>query len=219
MDFLHTHLDTVDSTNRWLMDWANTHPARTHFVSCDTQTCGRGQHGRKWQDGGICASLYLPNDKLCAPFDGRLALGVGISLAKLLQVKVKWPNDLGMVKHGAFYKLGGILIEKAKDGVVIGVGLNRRTPAISCVPSYTMALEYPMTYANLAQTIAKPAPLNQFGDVDALHGHYVWAHGVCTTGQKFIHGCAHGIDNNGALLIDNTPLLAGQVRLVAQGFI
>ena len=150
----HTHLPTTHSTNSQLIDWITLsyqeqsptdhnrpHFSRPHLLTADTQSSGRGQHGRTWQSpiGNVYLSLYIPtqafatDSALCLSYrlDGRLSLCVGYQLSKmpiiqqinqsrtqfnLPKIGVKWVNDVGFYQQTAnqavqFQKLSGILIE------------------------------------------------------------------------------------------------------------
>ena len=99
------------------------------------QTAGRGRAGRVWEDGagnfmGSTVVALRPGD----PLPQTLALITGLAVAEAVSavpgapgVMLKWPNDL--LVDGA--KLAGILLERAGDIVVIGVGVNLlRAPAV-----------------------------------------------------------------------------------------
>ena len=100
------------------------------------QTAGRGRAGRQWEDGagnfmGSTVVTLRPGD----PLPQTLALVTGLAVAEAVsavpgapRVMLKWPNDL--LVDGA--KLAGILLERAGDTVVIGVGVNLlRAPEVS----------------------------------------------------------------------------------------
>lgn len=99
------------------------------------QTAGKGRAGRRWEDGagnfmGSTVVALRPGD----PLPHTLALVTGLAAAEAVaavpgapQVMLKWPNDL--LVAGA--KLAGILLERASNIVVIGVGVNLlRAPAV-----------------------------------------------------------------------------------------
>lgn len=100
-----------------------------HWLIADRQTAGRGRQGREWFDGAgnFMGSTYverLPGD----PAAGTLALVAGLAVYEavaplippLHQPVLKWPND---VMIGAA-KLCGILLEGARSGVIVGIGVN-----------------------------------------------------------------------------------------------
>ena len=92
------------------------------------QRVGRGRLERQWASppGGLWFSLVLwPDWDKERP--GVLPLTIAVAMAEGLaksvrniSVGLKWPNDL-MVDEK---KLGGILMERSGDGLVVGVGVN-----------------------------------------------------------------------------------------------
>ncbi len=90
------------------------------------QTAGRGRRGRQWLSpfaGQIMFSFYWTFDPKKS-IEG-LSLVIGLAIAEVLNVQVKWPNDILFDER----KLGGILVEIAnhKNGMlnlVIGIGIN-----------------------------------------------------------------------------------------------
>lgn len=102
------------------------------WLIADRQTEGRGRHGRVWADGvgnfmGSTLVRLRDNDP---PAQG-LALMMAICLVDSLGdmivdggarrfFRIKWPNDI--LIGGA--KVAGILLERFRDYVVIGVGVN-----------------------------------------------------------------------------------------------
>lgn len=98
-----------------------------HWLVADRQTAGRGRLDRQWHDGagnfmGSTVVHVRPSD----PAAPTLALVCGLSLHGLLaplvtgSLMLKWPNDV--LANGA--KLAGILLERAGDAVVVGIGVN-----------------------------------------------------------------------------------------------
>lgn len=98
------------------------------WLRADRQTGGRGRQGRVWQSppGNFYGST-LVRLRSGDPAAATLALVVAVALDEAVGVyapgadlAIKWPNDL--LLGGA--KLAGILLERAGDAVVIGVGVN-----------------------------------------------------------------------------------------------
>jgi len=97
------------------------------WLRADRQTGGRGRSGRTWVSppGNLYASTIV---RLQAgdPPAPTLALVAGLALFEAVRpcagegVRLKWPNDL----HAGNRKLGGILLERGDDVVVVGIGLN-----------------------------------------------------------------------------------------------
>lgn len=108
----HRHLTSSASTNSELIaDVQNgtLNATEIHLLTAETQSAGRGQHGRSWQSprGNVYLSLYHP---VHIPVSGLLSLIIGVELAKmpviqilneqlhterLTPIGVKWANDLG----------------------------------------------------------------------------------------------------------------------------
>ena len=119
----------ISSTNEWILQ---NIPSLKKGDLCvaEYQTAGRGRRGRQWLSpfaGQIIFSFYWTFDPR-KPIEG-LSLVIGLAIAEVLNVQVKWPNDI--LFDGR--KLGGILVEIAnhKNGMlnlVIGVGINVLLP-------------------------------------------------------------------------------------------
>lgn len=93
------------------------------WLVADRQTAGRGRLGRSWDSAagnfhGSTVVALRPGD----PSIGGLSLAVGHALFVAVgpPAYLKWPNDL--LLRGA--KVGGILLERQGDHVVIGFGVN-----------------------------------------------------------------------------------------------
>ena len=119
----------ISSTNEWILQ---NIPSLKKGDLCvaEYQTAGRGRRGRQWLSpfaGQIMFSFYWTFDPKKS-IEG-LSLVIGLAIAEVLNVQVKWPNDI--LFNGR--KLGGILVEIAnhKNGMlnlVIGVGINVSLP-------------------------------------------------------------------------------------------
>ena len=108
----HRHVASSASTNSELIEALQNGAldvATVHVLTAETQSAGRGQHGRSWQSprGNVYLSLYHP---VHMPISGLLSLIIGLELAKmpviqmlneqlqaqgLTPIGVKWANDLG----------------------------------------------------------------------------------------------------------------------------
>lgn len=99
------------------------------WLVADRQNAGRGRQGRTWFDGcgNFMGSTVIhpgPGD----PPAPTLALAAGLAVYEAIQslcrlpsaLMLKWPNDLLLGDA----KLSGILLERAGDAVVIGIGVN-----------------------------------------------------------------------------------------------
>lgn len=127
-------LDSVDSTNTYLMSLAAQGAAEGLAVIANQQTAGRGRRGRSFQSTeglGLYMSVLVRPDLPAIDVPEltawtAVAVCDGIQAAWGKRPGVKWINDLIADRR----KLGGILTELAlnPDGtlshVVIGIGIN-----------------------------------------------------------------------------------------------
>ncbi len=122
-------VEETTSTNEDMLVLAESGEPEGLWLRADTQIGGRGRMGRTWQSpiGNLYASTLVrvrPGD----PAPATLALVAAVAVHEILcayvadrfSVSIKWPNDL--VSDGA--KLAGILLERSKDAIVIGIGVN-----------------------------------------------------------------------------------------------
>lgn len=142
-------LQSVDSTNAYLM--AKPAPPLGQGQVCLTehQTAGRGRRGRPWVSGygrNLTLSLSWTFDLPMSRLAG-LSLAVGVAVADALadqsvqDLALKWPNDLYLDGR----KLAGFLVEASGEAngptrVVIGIGLNVALP-----PDCADAIDQPWT--------------------------------------------------------------------------
>lgn len=100
-----------------------------YWLIADAQTTGRGRHGRSWLDGpgnfmGSTAVRLLPPD----PPPASLSFVAALALYEALQghvatpqaLALKWPNDVLLGRA----KLAGILLERAGETAIVGIGVN-----------------------------------------------------------------------------------------------
>lgn len=209
-------LPQMDSTNSELMRRARSGQTDPVLLVAERQTAGRGRLGRDWSSEqqapgrSLTFSLGLPLSP--AEWSG-LSLAVGLALAESLhpQLQLKWPNDLWLGDR----KVAGILIETASVGqeryVVIGVGINVETPAVTGLrtppaglcevmpqlqaPDVLLRIALPLVQAVQRFAVDGFAPLvAAYTARDRLLGQDV----VCTDG---LTGTARGVDGGGALLV------------------
>ncbi|MFD9541552.1 biotin--[acetyl-CoA-carboxylase] ligase [Streptomyces sp. NPDC060022] len=147
---LWTSLDivgTTGSTNSDLAARAASGLAEGTVLVAEEQTAGRGRLDRSWTApprSGLFFSVYLtpgdvpPERWGWLPLLAGVATATGLAQSAGVDMALKWPNDLLVTiptgsgtrpgetgtPPGAERKTGGILAERAGDGVVIGIGLN-----------------------------------------------------------------------------------------------
>jgi BirA family biotin operon repressor/biotin-[acetyl-CoA-carboxylase] ligase len=236
--------ETLPSTSDRLLAIDELPSGRFDACLAEFQSAGRGRRGRHWVApfaSGLCLSLNWSYPDAPATL-AALSLAAGVAALRALGqlgvsgLALKWPNDIVQEDR----KLGGILIDLRSEAagpayVVVGIGINVRLPAsarerlaIEGVRAMDLATlgELPLRNALAAGLIAElSAALVEYGargmsafadewrDADALAGRTV---AVLHGGQK-LEGCARGVDDDGALLleVDGVPrrIVSGEVSV------
>ncbi|WP_413531453.1 bifunctional biotin--[acetyl-CoA-carboxylase] ligase/biotin operon repressor BirA [Rahnella inusitata] len=233
-------LPVIDSTNQYLLDRIGELSSGDACVA-EYQQAGRGRRGRKWFSpfgSNLYLSMYWKLDQGPAAAMG-LSLVIGIVMAEVLQrlgaedVRVKWPNDLYLKDR----KLAGILVEltgKTGDAaqLVIGAGINlkMREPAADTINQGWINLQEAgvnidrneltamllkelraallhFEREGLAPFISRWRGLDNFLDRPVK----------LLIGDQEIHGIERGIDQQGALLLEQDgiikPYIGGEISL------
>ena len=132
--------DRLDSTQSELRRQLDAEPSLPWGVTVWAleQTAGRGRRGRSWvsrRGDTLMWSTWTPTT-LAPEKAPLLSLAAGLSLAETLDpwvnTRLKWPNDVLTPDER---KLAGILAEgvwhgSRLTGVIIGIGLNLRSPEL-----------------------------------------------------------------------------------------
>lgn len=218
---------TIDSTNRYLMQQAALELAAPYVVFAEHQTGGRGRRSRQWVSpfsGNIYMSLLWRFQQVPAELMG-LSLAIGVAVCRALgklgvtELSLKWPNDI--LCQGR--KLCGILVEMHGESngpyaVVIGLGLN-----VYMDKEQSRAIEQPwidlssvlpgkVTRNHIAATLADylietmqafessglTTFIQEWRDMDSYKDKKV----QMILADQTIEGVSRGIDNQGALLIE-----------------
>ncbi|KQN51583.1 biotin--[acetyl-CoA-carboxylase] synthetase [Serratia sp. Leaf51] len=233
-------LPVIDSTNQYLLDRISELSSGDACVA-EYQQAGRGRRGRKWFSpfgSNLYLSMYWKLDQGPAAAMG-LSLVIGIVMAEVLQrlgaedVRVKWPNDLYLKDR----KLAGILVEltgKTGDAaqLVIGAGINlkMREPVADTINQGWINLQEAgvnIDRNELTATLLKElrAALLHF-EKDGLAPFITRWRGLdnfldrpvkLLIGDQEIHGIERGIDQQGALLLEQEgiikPYIGGEISL------
>jgi BirA family biotin operon repressor/biotin-[acetyl-CoA-carboxylase] ligase len=234
------------STNADLLALARSGTVEEGFWLCaERQTAGRGRQGRTWDSpvGNFYGSTMVrlrPGD----PAAATLGFAVSVALADVVTtilshsqrqsdpgrsgLQLKWPNDL--LFDGA--KLSGILLERAGETVIVGVGVNlahhpdladRRTTSLA-------AIGVMVSHGDFAEALAR-----RFADwlsrwradgFRAVRDHWLaQAHPPGTPLRaslpdgSAVEGCFDDLDADGALIVrlaggGRRAIHAGDVFLV-----
>ncbi len=223
--------DEVDSTNRVLADLAHQGVPDGTVVVAESQTAGRGRLGRTWLSPrglnlyvSILLARMLPTETVTwMPMLAAVAVLRAIRALTTLDARLKWPNDVLVVRDGLGRKVAGILVDAIGTGptsgraMVVGIGINVNMPIEafpeelrSTATSLSIATGSPVDRGRLLATL--------LGELERLYDH-VCAHGpgsvaaayqaACDTigkpvrvelvGSEQIEGTAEGLASDGAL--------------------
>jgi BirA family biotin operon repressor/biotin-[acetyl-CoA-carboxylase] ligase len=233
-------VNIINSTNTYIKERLKDLPQGFVCIA-ESQTNGRGRRGKTWVSP-FGSSVYM---SMAWTFSGGyqsmagLSLLVGIAINRALKeigvndCKLKWPNDI----YHDFRKLAGILVEVegqvgSDASAVIGIGININ------LPSTIDGIDQPFTdltsisentvdrnelIALLISTLTKMlvefesrglAPfMAEWKDADLFYNEYVYLE----SGSNRIHGISKGINESGALLLENagklTPHHGGEISV------
>ncbi|AGO53249.1 bifunctional protein BirA [Serratia plymuthica 4Rx13] len=235
-----TVLSVVDSTNQYLLDRITELQSGDACVA-EYQQAGRGRRGRQWISpfgANLYLSMFWRLEQGPAAAMG-LSLVIGIVMAEVLQrlgaeeVRVKWPNDLYLNDR----KLAGILVEltgKTGDAaqLVMGAGINlamRESNANAINQGWINLQEAGISIDRneLAATLLNELrqSLQQF-EIDGLVpfisrwralDNFIDRPVKLLIGEQQIFGIARGIDQQGALLLEQNgaikPFIGGEISL------
>ncbi|NIG99023.1 MAG: bifunctional biotin--[acetyl-CoA-carboxylase] ligase/biotin operon repressor BirA [Serratia symbiotica] len=233
-------LPVVDSTNQYLLDRICKLQSGDACIA-EYQQAGRGRRGRQWVSPfgtNLYLSMFWRLEQGPAAAMG-LSLVMGIVMAEVLQrlgaedVRVKWPNDLYLNDR----KLAGILVEltgKTGDAahLVMGAGINLAmcgTNADAINQGWINLQEAGISIDRneLAATLINELrqSLKQFEN-DGLTPFIARWHSLdnfidrpikLLIGEQQIFGIARGINQQGALLLDQQgvikPFIGGEISL------
>lgn len=190
-------------------------------VVADHQTAGRGRAGRSWLDVPGAMLMFSALMRGISPDRaGLVSLQAGVAVARALgsDARLKWPND---VRFGG-KKVCGILGELAPSGeyVVIGIGVNvghgeGDLPSDLEATSIRVAMGSAPRRDDLCVGVLR--------ELDGLVGGDAWLgdyRELCETiglrvkvelNDKTFEGEATEVRADGALVVDGTPVIVGDV--------
>jgi BirA family biotin operon repressor/biotin-[acetyl-CoA-carboxylase] ligase len=226
------HHVTVASTNDRLKDWASEGAPDLAAVTAESQTGGRGRHGRRWASprGNLYLSVLLRPPAAVAALVPLLG---GVAVARALgsfgvEARLKWPNDV-LVGEG---KLAGVLAEASSgpagpEWVVLGVGVNldpQAPPpeAATSVRQLTGRVVAPATAA-AAVLVETRLWYHRLAAGRAAELLAAWRERSVpwwgcrvevSAGDRVVRGVAQDIDDDGALLLAQD---GGRVERVVSG--
>jgi len=219
-----TFLPHCGSTNAEARRCLSEDPDSVHLVVADAQDAGRGRLGRTWiaEPGrNLLFSLVLrpsvpPQLAACC------VLAWAAAMAEVLDCQVKWPNDL-VTPSGL--KLGGILAELQAEAdmvrsVILGVGINVNQREFPGLPQATSLIVESGKERDRASLLAELVAAIEAVDTQGPPDLDPWRARSHTLGRQVrigdVEGLASEVRADGALIVDGTPVLAGDVEMLAE---
>lgn len=242
--YIHRFEELV-STNLTAFELARGGAGEGEVVVAEKQTGGRGRAGHIWESpaGNVYMSVILkrdshgdspPSERGLSPL---LTLVAGVAVAEALdrfmkgELTIKWPNDIWIDGK----KVCGILAEKGDDFVVIGIGINVNSHLSDFSPEVqkTATTLYEIEgnkFDNEKIIKAVCQELDRwyeiwrssgFQPIKERYGFWSLLDSKVvdvTFGDEILHGVVHGIDDDGALLLQTEEgelerVIAGDVKI------
>lgn len=206
------------------------------WLRAGRQTGGKGRMGRAWEspEGNLyCSTLVRlkPGD----PMPHSLALVAANAVHALIaplcagQARIKWPNDV--LVDGA--KIAGILLERAGEAIVVGIGINVTghpegldRPVTSLAAQGAADAEAGVLLARLAELFAHWLGIWRVQGLEAVRAHWqLNAHPVGTPMRvvqpdgEVVEGRFVALDPQGMLILrlangDAHVIHAGDILLI-----
>ena len=235
-----TFVETTTSTNDDAKSGARSGAPHGAVWLAESQTAGRGRHGRTWSSApgeGLlfsvllrlrCPPARIPPLSLVCGLVVRDAVARALGAARDGEVSVKWPNDV--LIEGK--KVAGALVESALAGntaeyVVVGIGINvgaQHMPdelaanATSIVLSRGDCSDRFEILADVLEGLQRDAELVAGTGLGAVHArltqHDALVGREVETADDSLRGTACGIDMEGRLLVRDE---AGTLTRVSSG--
>ncbi|NQU12135.1 biotin--[acetyl-CoA-carboxylase] ligase [bacterium] len=226
--------EETTSTNDVVERLAPARPGEGTVVFAETQTAGRGRHGRFWtspRGRGLWFSVLLRPPWPPAAWS-RLTIAAALAVARTvrrlggLDARIKWPNDITLQNR----KLAGILTEQRGSVAVLGIGLNVNCQQDDFPPelrdtatSLLLATGQVQHRATLAAWLIEALDEDYRraqDDFEAVAA--AWARWCITLGRQItvqvgsrtVAGIAHALDGDGALLLRRDQ---GQIERIISG--
>jgi len=234
--------EAVGSTNDEARDLIAAGAAQGAVIWAESQTAGRGRHGRDWVSppGNLyCSIIMRPKVEQShlseISFVAALAVRDAITavLPRDVAVELKWPNDV--LASGR--KVAGILVEaerlpdEARTALIVGVGVNivsaprEASYPATCISALARAPRVSRLLSSLVAALDRRVELwtrNGFTAIRQEWMDHAYGVGGQVTSSTGISGTFTGLDETGAIIIAMTDgeqrrLVSGSVRFSELG--
>jgi BirA family biotin operon repressor/biotin-[acetyl-CoA-carboxylase] ligase len=226
-------VDRAGSTNVLVGDRARAGERPGLVVVAEHQTAGRGRLDRTWETPARAALTFSALLRPAVPLARwpwlPLLAGVACaeSLAPTVEVGLKWPNDVLLGGR----KVAGVLTElvetRTGPAAVLGIGLNVSTapdelpvPTATSLAAEGYDVDRTGLLVDLLDALARRLDEWSTGNDGAAALHAAYDRRCATVGQpvrvslpggRVLDGTAERVDEDGRLVVDGTPVAAGDV--------
>ena len=132
MKFKTFKFKSVTSTNDVALNLIKEEKKERGCVYAETQTKGRGTHGRKWisEKGNLFGSLFFPLEDNYPAFH-EFSIINPVILSSVIEnycekqnISFKWPNDVCVKERKICGILQELITSNSKEFLIIGIGIN-----------------------------------------------------------------------------------------------
>ena len=120
------YFNSIHSTNSEAINYLSE-DSHGYVIITKNQTSGKGRRSDQWfsvPNKSLTFSIIINHKKIknknLLPIITAVAIIRAINKISKIQCSIKWPNDIMLNNQ----KIGGILIEKKNDHMIVGVGIN-----------------------------------------------------------------------------------------------
>ena len=231
--------EQLDSTNSRAIELAKSDCDTPTLVVAEAQTAGRGRQSNQWWsvEGALTFTLILDFPSLQPVQLSSFSLTTGLAVAQALErfapaadIALKWPNDVFLNEK----KICGILIERplaSEPRLVVGIGINVNNSvadapaevserATSMIDELEIAQDRTHVLLEVLTQLEQRVRdhihrsdhiMDQYRAYCMLTGRHI----EIAVGDDNLIGRCHGVDGNGALLVENEqgvqPCIAGSI--------
>ena len=132
MKFEIFKFENVTSTNDIAINLIKNEQKETGYVYAETQTKGRGTHGREWISGkgNLFGSIFFPLRNKYPPFNEFSTINPLIisdvlrHFCKKKNINLKFPNDIFVNEKKICGILQELIVSNSRKFLIIGIGVN-----------------------------------------------------------------------------------------------
>lgn len=213
---------TVASTQDLAKNYLTDGNSKIAAFIAREQTAGYGKRGRSFYSPpktGIYLSIAFPNFQFETEYVGLLTLAIGVAVVHILQkefpscdFRLKWVNDIYLNDK----KVAGILTEKNKFGLIVGIGINISTASFpkkisshvgsiiqGSFASGELDVQLIRAVIQATKTYRSATFLDEYRKLSYLKNKEV----TLKLGQKTITGRVVKIDDKGRLVLNRQNML------------